>query len=86
MYVFVSEDHILELHSCQICYPLEIKLLLLLLLPGEGVGVRNSKGVRSVRGPRNPCYKNGTDTSFETKSRPQKQTKTALGGEVVKTF
>ena len=27
----------LDWHSCQICYPLEIKLLLL-LLPGEGVG------------------------------------------------
>ena len=27
MYVFVSEDHMLDWHSCQICYPLEIKLL-----------------------------------------------------------
>ena len=26
------EDHMLDWHSCQICYPLEIKLLLLLLL------------------------------------------------------
>ena len=24
MYVFVSEDHMLDWHSCQICYPLEI--------------------------------------------------------------
>ena len=31
MYVFVSEDHLLDWHSCQICYPLEIKLLLLLV-------------------------------------------------------
>ena len=30
MYIFVSEDHILDWHSCQIYYPLEIKLLLLL--------------------------------------------------------
>ena len=30
MYVFVSEDHMLDWHSCQICYPLEIKLLLLI--------------------------------------------------------
>ena len=30
MYVFVSEDHMLDRHSSQICYPLEIKLLLLL--------------------------------------------------------
>ena len=28
MYIFVSEDHMLDWHSCQICYPLEIKLLL----------------------------------------------------------
>ena len=31
MYVFVFEDHMLDWHSCQMCYPLEIKLLLLLL-------------------------------------------------------
>ena len=31
MYVFVSEDHMLDWHPCQICYPLEIKLLLLSL-------------------------------------------------------
>ena len=31
IYVFVSEGHMLQWHSCQICYPLEIKLLLLLL-------------------------------------------------------
>ena len=30
MYVFVSEDHMLNWHSCKICYPLEIKVLLLL--------------------------------------------------------
>ena len=24
MYVFVSEDYMLDWHSCQICYPLEI--------------------------------------------------------------
>ena len=29
---FVFEDHMLDWRSCQICYPLEIKLLLLLLL------------------------------------------------------
>ena len=29
MHVFVFEDHMLDWHSCQICYPLEIKLLLL---------------------------------------------------------
>ena len=27
MYVFVAEDHMLDWHLCQICYPLEIKLL-----------------------------------------------------------
>ena len=27
MYVFVSEDHMLDWHLCQICYPLEMKLL-----------------------------------------------------------
>ena len=32
MYVFISEYHILDWHSYQICYPLEIKLLLLSLL------------------------------------------------------
>ena len=32
MHVFVSEDHMLDWHSCQICYPLEIKLLLLLYI------------------------------------------------------
>ena len=32
MYVFVSEDPMLDWHSCQMCYPLEIKLLLLSLL------------------------------------------------------
>ena len=33
MYVFVSEDYImLDWHSCQICYPLEKKLFLFLLL------------------------------------------------------
>ena len=32
MYVFVSEDHMLDWHSCQICYPLDIKLLLFLSL------------------------------------------------------
>ena len=32
MQVFVFEDHMLDWHSCEICYPLEIKLLLLLLL------------------------------------------------------
>ena len=26
MYVFVSEDHMLAWHLCQICYPLEMKL------------------------------------------------------------
>ena len=26
MYVFVSEDHMLDWHLCQICYPLEMKL------------------------------------------------------------
>ena len=28
MYVFVSEDHMLDWQLCQICYPLEMKLLL----------------------------------------------------------
>ena len=32
LYVFVFEDNMLVWHSCQICYPLEIKLLLLLFL------------------------------------------------------
>ena len=30
MFVLVSEDHMLDWHSCQICYPLEIKVLLLI--------------------------------------------------------
>ena len=30
MYVFASEDHMLDWHSCQTCYPLEKKMLLLL--------------------------------------------------------
>ena len=33
MHVFVSMDHMSDWHSCQICYPLEIKLLLLLAIP-----------------------------------------------------
>ena len=32
--VTVIEDHMLDWHLCQICYPLEIKLLSLLSLPG----------------------------------------------------
>ena len=32
MSTFVIEDNMLDWHSCQICFPLEIKLLLLLLL------------------------------------------------------
>ena len=32
MPTFIIEDHMLDWHTCQICYPLEIKLLLLLLL------------------------------------------------------
>ena len=41
MSTFVTEDHILDWHKCQICYPLEIKLLLLLLSEGweQGKGV-----------------------------------------------
>ena len=31
-FVIVIDDHMLDWHFCQICYPLEIKLLLLLLL------------------------------------------------------
>ena len=31
MHVFVSEDHMLDWHLFQVCYSLEIKLLLLLL-------------------------------------------------------
>ena len=31
MPTLVIEDHMLDWHKCQICYPLEIKLLLLLL-------------------------------------------------------
>ena len=27
MHVFVSEDHMLDCHLCQICYPLKMKLL-----------------------------------------------------------
>ena len=26
LYVFVSEDHMVDWHLCQICYPLEMKL------------------------------------------------------------
>ena len=33
MYVIVSEDHMLDWHSCQICYTLEIKLLLVSMGP-----------------------------------------------------
>ena len=32
MYIFVTEDHMLDWYSCKKCYPLETKLLLLLLL------------------------------------------------------
>ena len=32
MYIFVIEKDKLDWYSCQMCYPLEIKLLLLLLL------------------------------------------------------
>ena len=32
---FVIEDHMLDWHSCQICYPLEIKILLLLNRPAQ---------------------------------------------------
>ena len=32
IYVFVSEDHMLDSHLCQMFYPVEMKLLLLLLL------------------------------------------------------
>ena len=32
MYAFVSEDHMLDWHSCQICYPLEIKLLCIIII------------------------------------------------------
>ena len=32
MPTFVTEEHMLDWHTCQICYPLEIKLLLLSLL------------------------------------------------------
>ena len=35
MPTFVTEDHMLDWHKCQICYPLEIKLLLLELLGEE---------------------------------------------------
>ena len=31
MPTFVTEDYMLDWHKCQICYPLEIKLLLVLL-------------------------------------------------------
>ena len=36
MYVFVSENHMLDWQWCQICYPLEIKLLLTDLGGGGG--------------------------------------------------
>ena len=29
MHVFVSEDHMLDWHSCQICYPLEINIIII---------------------------------------------------------
>ena len=32
MSTFVIEGHMLDWHSCQICYPLEIKVLLLLVV------------------------------------------------------
>ena len=32
MPTLVIEDHMLDWHKCQLCYPLEIKLLLLLSL------------------------------------------------------
>ena len=32
MSTFVFEDHMIDWHTCQICYPIQIKLLLLLLL------------------------------------------------------
>ena len=49
MYVFVSEDHMLDWHSCQICYPLEIKLLNIIIIKrsaqpfGKAMCVQNNK-------------------------------------------
>ena len=36
--IFVIEGHMLDWHTCQICYPLKIKLSLLLLLPSNSSG------------------------------------------------
>ena len=41
MYVFVSENHMLDWQWCQICYPLEIKLLLT-DLGGGGCGINKA--------------------------------------------
>ena len=30
-HVFVFEDHMLDWHSCQICYPLEINIIIIII-------------------------------------------------------
>ena len=46
--IFVIEDHMLDWHTCQICYPLKIKLSLLLLLPSNSSGgSRGGSGVQT---------------------------------------
>ena len=42
MPTFVPEDHMLDWHKCQICYPLEIKWLLLLSLLLSSCSVKHS--------------------------------------------
>ena len=39
MYVFVSEDHMLDWHSCQTCYPLE-KIIIIIILCKTQTGLR----------------------------------------------
>ena len=58
---FVIEDHIVDWHSCQICYPLEIKILLLLInfntsLTEKTGGARWLSGRVSDSGARGPGF------------------------------
>ena len=32
MYIFVIEDHILDRHSCQICYPRDMVIIIIIII------------------------------------------------------
>ena len=77
----VIEDHMLDWHSCQIRYPLEIKLLLLLLLSLLScqvmfleIGIRHNNHSRSSCSINEPRH----DKNSKTSVRPAK-TQISLG-------